>query len=194
MKHTVSRWVAFALLTFIGVGAQAGHLFTQNTLNSDIVLTAGQGITLPQISMEFPSPSNSSNINLLDFGSGDILRMTLGTEIRTFDFDAMPAGWSATANSIFYNSGNDPALASLSLTVPFNWRIDAVAGSFTVQGFRIYTANGTVNGTGTDTVNQSLVTSSAPVPVFGPMHMLVLILALVGVAGFRQRRQKTDMS
>jgi hypothetical protein len=84
-------------------------------------------------------------------------------------------------------------MAALNLTPPFNWRIDAVAGAFTVGGFRLSTLNGRIDGTNAGVVNQSGVTvtsgSATPVPVFGPLHMVLLVLGLIGVAGIRQRRK-----
>jgi hypothetical protein len=81
-------------------------------------------------------------------------------------------------------------MAALNLTPPFNWRIDAIAGSFTVAGFRLSTLNGRIDGTNSGVVNQVGVTetSTATVPVFGPVHMVLLILGLIGVVGIWQRR------
>jgi hypothetical protein len=69
----------------------------------------------------------------------------------------MPTGWTATDTVITGSAGNDPAVAALNLAAPFAWRIDSVAGDFTLEGYRIYTANGTVNGAGAGLINQSLV-------------------------------------
>lgn len=188
MIKVLIRFTVTALLLGAGLNAQAGHLFTQNVLNTPVLLNAGQGITIPQETMEGASPTASSDIDLQDFGSGDTLRMTIGGIVRTFPFDSMPADWQASATSIRYITGNDPQLAALNLAVPFNWRIDAVAGSFTVEGFRVRIASGTVNGTGAGVVNQALVTTtSSAIPIFSPVHILLLVLALVGIAGVRQR-------
>jgi hypothetical protein len=105
----------------------------------------------------------------------------------------MPAGWDASSTSIFYSSGNDPQIAALSLTPPFDFRIDATAGSFTVLGYRIYVSNGTPDGTGAGLVNQSAVTVTAsgpatPIPIFGPWQLALLVLALIALAALGQRR------
>ncbi|MEH6610161.1 MAG: hypothetical protein V7696_12405 [Halioglobus sp.] len=196
MKHMVKQFFGVLVLMSVGLSAQAGHLFTQASLNTPINLTAGFGIDLPQLATwEETSSSGNSNFNVENFDSGDIMRVDIGGVIRVFAFDSMPSGWTATSNRIT-SSPNDPGYAALAITPPITWRIDAVAGAFTLEGFRLYTVNGTVDGTNTNTINQSAVTvssfSSTPVPVFGPIHMVLLILGLIGVAGIRQRRKASQ--
>lgn len=193
MMKLVRSLAALIILMSVGFSAQAGHLFTQASANTPIDLTAGFGITIPQESSEGASPGSSSDIDLSNFDSGDTLILTIGGVVRVFPFDNMPAGWGASSSSIRYLSGNDPELAALNLTVPFNFRIDAAAGSFTVLGFRLRLANITVDGTGSGLVNQSGVTVTAsgpatPVPIFGPWQLALLVLALIAVAALGQRR------
>ena len=193
MMKLARRLAAVIVLMSVGFSAQAGHLFTQASTNTPIDLTAGLGITNPQLAIEGGNGTNGSNINLQNFDSGDTLVLTIGGVVRVFPFDNMPAGWAANSSTIFYSSGNDPALAALSLTPPFNFRIDATAGSFTVTGYRIYISNGTPDGTNAGLVNQSGVTvtvsgPSIPVPIFGPWQLALLALALIALAAVGQRR------
>jgi hypothetical protein len=193
MSKLASKLAAVLVLMSIGFSAQAGHLFIQASSNTPIDLTAGFGITIPQEGSEGASPGTSSNIDLSNFDSGDTLVLTIGGVVRVFPFDNMPAGWGASSSSIFYLSGNDPELAALNLTVPFNFRIDATAGSFTVLGFRLRLANITVDGTGSGVVNQSGVTVTAsgpatPVPIFGPWQLALVVLALIALAALGRRR------
>ncbi len=191
--NILNRLTIITMLMCMGFSAQAGHLFTQAASNTPIVLTAGQGIDLPQDSLEQPaSPTSQSRLHLQNFDSGDILRMEIGGVVRVLDFDNMLAGWTATATSIIAPAGNDPELAALNLATPFSWRIDAVAGDFTVEGFRIYIANGTVNGTGTGAVNQSQITPSGgatatPIPLLSPVGIVILAFSLAGIGAFKRR-------
>ena len=189
-------------IVFLGFGlhVQAGHLFTQASLNTPVDLSAGFGIDIPQESMESTTGSASSYINVCDFGSGDALRVILPGWTQVIAFDSLPTGWNYSETACSSGVGQietagatttiDPVLAGLSLTPPFDWRIEAVSGSFTLEGYRLRTSTGTVNGTGSGTVNQSGVTPSGPataIPVLGLPHLVLLILGLIGMVGARRR-------
>ncbi len=194
---------AVSCLAFVGFGlnAQAGHLFTQNTVNTPIALSAGFGITIPQDSMESTTGSQSgSYINVCEFGPGDALRVILPGYTQTFTYGSPPSGWTVASSAsdpcptegyietLNVTTTDDPALAALSLTVPFQWRIEATAGSFTLLGYRLRTTTGTVNGTGSGLVNQSNVTASgSAIPVFSPAHLALLILGLVALVAARRK-------
>ena len=196
MMKIARKLAAVLILMSIGVAAQAGHLFTQASTNTPILLNAGFGISIPQLGLESGGPSSTSFINLTDFGSGDILQMTLGSEVRVFDFDSMPSGATATSIQIDTTSATstaDPAIAALSLTPNFTWRIDALAGSFTLLGYRIRISTGTVDGTNSGLVNQTGVTatSTTPVPIFSPVHLVLLVLGLIGITTVGLRRRNS---
>ena len=199
MRTIVKKFLAIVALMSVGLTAQAGHLFTQAALNTPIMLTGGFGITIPQLGFE--GSSAQADLYLCDFDSGDIMRITIGTFTQDFNFDALPAGWSyfppgGICDADVENVGNlggpnFPGLENQNLVVPFNWRIDAVAGSFTIAGFRLNTLNGKIDGTNAGTVNQDQVTQSGqPIPVFGPIQMVLLALGLIGVAGIRHRLKR----
>ena len=193
MVHMAKKFCAVLALMSVGLSAQAGHLFSQALLNTPVQLNAGFGVDIPQITME--GASSQANIYLCDFDSGDVLRFILPGFTLDLDADSLPAGWtnSGTAcpsTGTLSGSPSPPAMEALNLALPFDWRVEAVAGSFTLEGFRLGITNGTVNGTGAGLVNQSGVTptgGSTAVPVFSPLHMVLLILGLIGVVGIRQR-------
>jgi hypothetical protein len=191
MQKFLLKAFSFLVLLGLGLNAQAGHLFTQNSLNTEINLTAGFCIDLPQRTpWEETGTSGDSNFNLDgDFGSGDVMRVSLEGLTYVFDFDSMPSGWAANSSTVF-SSPNDPQIAALAPTPPFTWQVCSLAGDFTLTGFRLYTANGTIDGTNTDTVNQGSVipiTGGGPVPVFSPIHLVLLIVGLIGMVGARRK-------
>ena len=200
MENKFLKLALLVVLLSSALQAQAGHLFTQAALNTPVDLTAGFGINIPQESMESSTGTSSSYINVCDFDSGDSLRVILPGWTQVFAFDSLPTGWqffAATCPSTGEIETTDstlniePVLAGLSLTPPFQWRIEAVSGSFTLLGYRLRTSTGTVNGTGSGTVNQSGVTPSSPssaqIPVLGLPHLVLLILGLIGVVGARRK-------
>lgn len=188
--QNLARVFLLLCLAGFGLNANAGHLFTQNTINTPINLSGGFCINLPQISMEGASPTTGSTVNLGgDFGSGDVLRLTIEGVVKVFDFDSMPSGWTADGTLILA-SPNDPDIAALSPTLPFTWEVCALAGNFTLEGFRLRAANGTVNGTGTGLVVQSSVVpigGVSNVPTLSPYHVLLLVLGLMAVVYARKR-------
>jgi hypothetical protein len=196
-------------IVFLGFGlnVQAGHLFTQASLNTPVNLTAGFGIDIPQQGLEGGSGSNVSYINVCGFDSGDALRVILPGYTQTFTFGSLPSGWNfnplgscqpdgTAAGEPDYietngaTSTDDPALAALGLPTTFAWRLEAVSGAFTVHGYRLAQSTGTIDGTNSGTVNQSGVTPSGPataIPVLGLPHLVLLILGLIGMVGARRR-------
>lgn len=200
LKKYVQSLAAVVLLAAPMV-SQAGHLFTQNTLNTPILLNGGQGIDLPQLTMEGPCNGCNHHIYVENFDSGDTMRVVVGGTTRVFDFDSLPAGWQyfgggSEPNLSTVNDAqtDDPGLVAESVSAPFTWRIEALSGSFTLTGFRLRITNGTINGTGTDTVTQSQVTSNVPtpVPVLGFNQILALVVAMLAAAAlvFIQRYRK----
>lgn len=201
MENKFLKLALLVVLLSSALQAQAGHLFTQALLNTPVDLTAGFGINIPQESMESTTGSSSSYINVCDFGSGDSLRVILPGWTQVIPFDSLPTGWSYSEVACL-NTGQiqttgptntiEPVLAALNLTPPFQWRIEAVSGSFTLLGYRLRTSTGTVNGTGSGTVNQTGVTassgsSSAQIPILDLPHLVLLILGLIGVVGARRK-------
>lgn len=210
MTRVFRRITAVLVLMSLGAGAQAGHLFSQAGNGSTPVnLTAGNGIDIP-----VTAPTSSSNTDRFDlylsgFDSGDVLAVGIAGQVRTFDFDSMPSGYSATSVQITGNpiSTNDPALFNNLVFpgAPFTWRIAAVAGDFNVAGFVIGNATQSIIGTDiTTTITQASVnpggvsggppppspSSPSAIPVLTPIHLVLLILGLIGIAATRRPRSR----
>ena len=195
MISMIKRILGTLVLMSLGFNAQAGHLFSQAGPSTSIDLTAGEGIDIPQASLQSAGMA-TFELEVTGFDSGDILRLTIGSEVRVFDFDAMPAGYTSDSNSI--NHVSDPAWAALNLSAPFTWRVDALAGAFTLDGAVIPVAAG-FRIIGTDIVPGSVIqsavnaaaataSSTENVPIFSPIQLMLLIFGLIGVAGVWQRR------
>lgn len=167
--------------------SQAGHLFTQASLNTPVLLNSGFGIDIPQLSLEGFSSSGYISLNVSGWGTGDKLQITIGSLAILVDFDNLMTGWSQSSFSIFTNSSTSAtAVGGLSMSAPFTWRMDALAGSFTLTGFRIGTAAGTIDGTGAGTVNQSQVSVTQSVPE--PSTLAIFALGIMGLASRRFKK------
>ena len=153
----------FALvLLAMSIHANAGHLFTQNTINTPIALTSGQGIEVTQDSYEGGGSDGDLEIDFSgDWDAGDVMKITIGSYTQTLSYDAPLAGASQNGS---YMSVNDPSLDALDLTnfpTGQKWYVVAVAGDFTWTGYRIYLSGQTFNGTGAGPINQSQVVDSS---------------------------------
>ena len=155
----------YLLLTIVGAGfiwaspANAGHLFTQASANTPINLAAGTGIQVTQLTYEGIGTSGNVSLNFSgDWGSGDAVRITIGSYTQTFTYDSPLTGTTQTTSALVVN---DPTLTAAGITqaAGMQWTVIAASGTFTFTGYRIYVADGTFNGTGADTITQSQVVS-----------------------------------
>jgi outer membrane autotransporter protein len=143
----------------VGMQANAGHLFTQNSINTPISLTSGQGIEVTQSTYEGGGTDGDVSINFGgDWDAGDVMKITIGSYTQTFSYDSPLAGTSQGGSSLYVN---DPTLDALDLGGTFaadeKWYVVAVAGDFTWEGYRIYLTGQTFNGTGAGPINQTQV-------------------------------------
>jgi len=141
--------------------AKAGHLFTQASANTPINLTSGTGIQITQLTYEGVGTAGNVSLNFNgDWGSGDAIKITIGSYVQTFTYASPLSGTTQTASALVVA---DPTLAAAGITksAGMQWTVIATSGDFTFTGYRIYVADGTFNGTGADTITQSQVVSSS---------------------------------
>ncbi|HKQ30423.1 MAG TPA: hypothetical protein VJS66_03970, partial [Burkholderiales bacterium] len=161
MKSKYQILAIFLAALFLPASANAGHLFTQASANTPINLTAGNGIQITQLTFENSNSNGAVNIYFSgNWNSGDAMQVNIGSYSRTFTFDSPLAGTSQSSSAL---SVNDPTLTAAGITTSasFQWTVIATSGTFTFQGYRIYVANGTFNGTGAAPINQSQVVSAS---------------------------------
>lgn len=148
------------LIVLLGsMQANAGHLFTQSSINTPINLTAGKGINVTQETYEGGGTDGLVTVNFGgDWDAGDVMAITIGTYTQTFSYDDPLAGTTQDVSSL---NVNDPTLDALDLGGTFpadqEWSFVAVAGDFTLEGYRIYLTGQTFNGTGAGLIDQSQV-------------------------------------
>jgi hypothetical protein len=151
--------------------ANAGHLFTQNVINTPINLTTGTGITITQKTYEGGGVDGTVTVNFGgDWDAGDVMTITIGTYTQTFSYDDPLAGTTQDVSNLYVN---DPTLDALDLGGTFpadqEWSFAAVQGDFTLEGYRIYLVGQTFNGTGAGLIDQSQVVVVGPTEVFEPV-------------------------
>jgi outer membrane autotransporter protein len=143
-----------------GSVAQAGHLFTQASNNTPISLNAGQGLTVTQLTYEISSGTSNGAVSL-NFGgnwsAGDAIQITIGSWSETFAYDNTVANGGSQNASVLSISSTALVAAGLAPSGQLAWTVVATAGQFTWEGYRIYTAGNTFNGTGAAPINQSQV-------------------------------------
>lgn len=135
-----------------------------------------------------PSGADTSTTDWWEWSSGDVMRITLpladATYTYTFAYDAAGSGGCTytacgkTGSSQLSISDGETTLGQSGVTLPshsgqqasytssdvsFTWSIEALAGDFSLSGYRIYTSAGTIDGTGAGPLSQSSVVSSSQV-------------------------------
>lgn len=163
IRATFLYLTAVLVTLFLPLSAQAGHLFTQASANTPINLTAGTGIQITQLTNEGTGTSGNLSLNFSgDWSSGDAIRITIRNYTQTFTYDSPLAGTTQTTSALVVA---DPTLQAAGITLsgsmPLQWTVIATSGTFTFTGYRIYVADGTLNGTGADTITQSQVVSAS---------------------------------
>jgi len=161
------KTVFFGVFMMLGAGAHAGHLFTQATSNTPIVLNAGQQITVKQLTYEGGGNAGRVSINFSGGGAdtawsaGDAIRISIGTWSNTFSYDTL-AGAGGTQNASMF-SITDATLTAAGITPngQIDWVVSATSGKFTFEGYRIYVGAATFNGTGAAHIDQTQVVSSS---------------------------------
>ncbi len=155
------RYFLIPALLWIAIPAHAGHLFTQASTNTPVTLNEGKGIKITQETFE---GAGNTGLVTLDFGgdwdAGDAIKITISSYTQTFDYDAPLSGTNQGGTSL---SVNDPTLTALALDLdaPLEWTVIATSGTFTLYGYRIYTGNETLNGTGAGQIDQSQVVDAS---------------------------------
>lgn len=196
-KHLFKFFSASILSVFFALPAYAGHLFTQGSTNTPVLLNGGTGVNMKQLAVEGPGTTGNVSINFGgDWNAGDSLRITIGNYTQTFSYDTPLTGTSQSGSSLFVA---DPVLAALTLSptvassgIPraynqpsgsifYGWTFEALTGSFTFIGYRIYFAGATFNGSNSDLINQSSVVSSSQL-VSNPNSSLNTTNTLVSLA------------
>lgn len=154
--------IFFAALFFSG-SAQAGHLFTQASANTPINLTAGNGIQVTQLTYEGGGGMNGYvTINFGgDWDSGDAIQVNIGSWTQTFTQTTLVASGGTQSGSGLSITDATLTAAGITTSPSMQWTVIATTGVFTFEGYRIYVANGTFNGTGAGPINQSQVVSAS---------------------------------
>jgi hypothetical protein len=204
MQKKISKVLTFVLTLGLSFSANAGHEFTQGTGNTDIDLTGGNGIDIPQTGTVGASAAERVDIYMTDWGTGDVMCLEFPGYSRFVEYDNLPAGWtdSPVGPPGASGTGVEPAIAALGLSPPFTFRISALQGSFTLNGYVIDVGGGADASIGgadvaDGQVVQSNVTSQSgcegfrpeettPVPMMHPVSIAILILSLMGIAWFRR--------
>lgn len=176
------------------VVANAGHLFTQASVNTPINLTAGQGIQITQQTYETGCCSGTVRLYFInDWSAGDSIKLTIGSWNATYNFDTLLASFPGSSQSASNLTLVDNALTAANITPagqPTQWIVIANAGQFTFSGYRIYVNGGDVyDGTGSGLINQAQVVNANQltgtfVSVAGPGEISVagVLDSLVGNA------------
>lgn len=164
------RYVFFFLLLVGSAAAHAGHLFTQAQTNTPISLAAGQQITISQLTYENGGGGANNGRVTVNFSgggndtawsAGDALQITIGAWSSTFTYDTLAATGGTQTASTFLITDATLTAAGLTPSGQIDWVVKATAGKFTFEGYRIYTAGNTFNGTGAGQINQSQVVTTS---------------------------------
>lgn len=190
MKYGFLRFLSALGLTFlVTTNVYAGHLFTQNTLNTPVTISSGTGVSVRQLRYETGSTGTNGLVTLafnqgnsvdpnLAWNAGDSLRLTIGNYQVSISYDTIANGTSGFgsasqgATSLYLS---DPNLVNLVLnpavTVtgtqlghttinPYTWTIESLSGSFSFEGYRIYFGGIIFDGNSADQITQNSVVSS----------------------------------
>ncbi|KKB08613.1 autotransporter outer membrane beta-barrel domain-containing protein [Devosia chinhatensis] len=123
-----------------------------------------------------PDGANTANTNWWAWSAGDVLKFTVpttaGSLVTTIAYDAdanCAYSFCGVTGSASYLSVNLAALGSAAMekgradvntSNPLSWTVEALAGEFSLAGYRIYFSNGTLNGTGAAPLTQDSVVDS----------------------------------
>ncbi len=130
---------------------------------------------------------DTSNSNWWNWSAGDVMQLSFGvrsggvssTQNFTVAYDAASScTYSYCGATSLSLSGTPLASAAYALTLdlpsgtlgssnPYTWTISALAGEFSIGGFRIGFANGKVHGSQTGPLDQSSVVSASSLPSSG---------------------------
>ncbi len=135
-----------------------------------------------QISINFapnatpPAKADTTTSDWWSWSAGDVLRFTVPTDSGdlsttigydtdpscTYDICGPSSGGSYFSTSLPVIGTSNLALGQteVSETTPLIWTLEALAGEFSLAGYRIYFPNGTLNGTGPPPFDQSSVVDS----------------------------------
>ena len=156
-------------LMILSSNAAAGHLFTQATSNTPINLTAGQEITLTQLTYETGANSGSVSIDLdqsgstdanLQWSAGDAMKVTIGSWTQNFVYDTLATNFTGATQATNGIQLVDPTLIAANITpggIQSTFVLTATAGAFRFEGYRINVVGDMYDGTGAAPVNQSQV-------------------------------------
>jgi hypothetical protein len=196
--------VGLSFVAFVPISVQAGHLFTQSTLNTPTWIQVGQGISIdqygtepgsggtPSITLNFTAPSSvpadadTTNNDWYTWSAGDVLEINLPLANATYNYTIAYDTASPGTTCAYDYCGSETAnvhaddllasdvvlpshLAPQSYLFPtfdstdpsFAWSVVSIAGEFSLSGYRIYTNDGTINGTGAGLLDQSSVVSAS---------------------------------
>lgn len=204
MKKIILRllWTTLLSMTCV-LPAYAGHLFTQGNTNTPVLLNGGTGVNMKQLAVESRSVGLLGRVSI-DFGgdwnAGDSLRVTIGNYTQSFSYDSPLTGTNQGGSSLVVT---DPVLAALTLTptvassgIPtayrqpsgstyYGWTFEALTGSFTFIGYRIYFSEATFNGSNSDVINQNSVVSASqltPNPSSSSINTTNTLISLAATA------------
>ena len=136
-----------------------------------------------------PAQASPSAFVLSSWGSGDVMRIIFGAFTQTFAFDALPAGWTNGTFGVdtIGATSSVPAFAALVVpATPFVWRIEALAGAFTLDGYFLRLSNALPSGTGARGFAVNPNANAVP----EPGTLILFGLGLVGMGLARRRRAK----
>lgn len=160
--------------------------------NTPVLLTGGNGVIIQQrtwetgggggnISLDFFSGNSFTALGVTDtswgnlttadktWSSGDSIAITIGNFTTTITYQA---GDGATN---VMRSVSIPTLSPTVISVnsspttwatgepTYQWTVQNISGSFAFEGYRVYTASYTFNGTGAGPINTSTVVSSSQI-------------------------------
>uniref|UniRef100_A4WZS3 Deoxyuridine 5'-triphosphate nucleotidohydrolase Dut n=1 Tax=Cereibacter sphaeroides (strain ATCC 17025 / ATH 2.4.3) TaxID=349102 RepID=A4WZS3_CERS5 len=138
-----------------------------------------------------PEGADTSSANWWQWSVGDVMKITIPTDadtvILTIGYDTAGTdgcaySYCGITGSSFFSFGGITALQNLSLKdhsgqrydgnytesdVYFPWSIQSLAGEFSLGGYRIYTSDGTINGTGSGPLDQNSVIDEDDIDVGG---------------------------
>jgi autotransporter-associated beta strand protein len=189
--------ISLLLLAFFALPAQAGHLFTQASSNTATWIQAGSGISIDQVAMEtsygngsisfnfeanpaVPAGANTANTDWWQWSAGDVLKFSVPSTtgdfslILAYDTDTSCAydvcgatNIGSLTQSVVGATTLTIGQASVSSSNPLVWTVEALAGEFSLGGYRISFSNGLLDGTGAGPLNQSSVVDSSELPAPG---------------------------
>lgn len=203
MKSFLLKLIPTCLVTLLLISpVYAGHLFTQGNTNTPVLLNGGTGVNMKQLAYE---PGGTAGRVTIDFGgdwnAGDSLRITIGNYTQTFSYDSPLANTTQSGSGLSVLS--DPVLAALTLSptiassgIPqaygrpsgsifYGWTFEALTGSFTFIGYRIYFSGATFNGSNSDVINQNSVVQASqltPNPSSSSINTTNTLISLAATA------------